>query len=178
MKIDLPPENAIPLLRQRKAARPIVLRRVMEHIRHRLKRGPHGLLELRPGLTPQEAGAFPEALDMLVQAGEIAAMGHGVYIAVPWMPVTRPVTPDTDRDLVLSAAALMERPTAQMMGDWLGMTPRKIQGVLCDLEKSGDLILNEGTRSYTLTSPALRAQIRKGARDRVFADVGEAAVPA
>lgn len=145
---------------------------VMQHVRAALGRGPHGVLELRMGLSAREAGALPVVLSDMAQAGEIAALGHSVYARVPWMPATRPVMPSPLEDLVL--AGLTRHDTPDQLGAWLGIAPSAIREAIGALEQAGLVEECQGrTRRgcYRLVSARMAAHIRRGAADRVFTDV-------
>lgn len=145
---------------------------VMQHVRAALMRGPHGVLELRAGLGAREAGALPVVLTDMVQAGEIAALGHCVYARVPWMPATRPVTPAPLEDLVL--AGLTRHDTPRQLAEWLGVSFAAVEATINALEQAG---LVEECRAktrrgcYRLVSSRMAGHIRRGAVERIFADV-------
>ncbi|MBB2169987.1 hypothetical protein HLH36_16815 [Gluconacetobacter aggeris] len=146
--------------------------RVMCHVRRALDRGPHGLLELRAGLSAEEAGAFPVVLADMVRAGEITALGHSIYVRVPWMPATRPVTSTPVQDLVL--AALTRHGTPDTLATWLGLTQEAVKAALAALERAGLVQESFGrTRRghWRIVSQRMASHIRRGAQDRVFADV-------
>ncbi|MBB2199791.1 DNA glycosylase AlkZ-like family protein [Gluconacetobacter dulcium] len=146
--------------------------RVMLHIRDALYRGPHGVLELRAGLSAEEAGALPVVLSDMVRAGEITALGHSVYARVPWMPATRPVTSTPIQDLVF--AALTRHGTPEMLATWLGLTQESVKAALGALERAGLVQESYGrTRRghWRIVSQRMASHIRRGAQDRVFADV-------
>jgi len=144
----------------------------MQHIRAALLRGPHGVLELRAGLSAEEAGALPVVLSDLARAGEIAALGHSVYARVPWMPMSRPVRTSPVEDLVFAALTYQETPVS--IAVWLGLPLDTVRSALAALEQAGLVEeRDDPTRRnhYRILSSRMAGHVRRGAVDRVFADV-------
>ena len=118
-------------------------------------------------------GAFHVMLEEMVRAGEIASIGHGVYVQVPWMPQTVPVEASPLADLVLATLADTTRPghTVAQLAQALALTHAQVQAALASLETMGLIEPGRGAGQYRPASPRMAAHIRRGARERVFADV-------
>ncbi|MFT9298053.1 MAG: helix-turn-helix domain-containing protein [Gluconobacter sp.] len=145
---------------------------VLQHVRTCLNRGPYNVLELRANLTPEQAGALPDALVTLAKAGEIAALGHSVYARVPWMPATRTVVTSPIHDLVF--ASLTEHETAGEIAPWLGLKVAVVREALEALEQAGlieERLDPRRPNRYRIVSPHMAKHIRQGAQDRTFTDI-------
>ena len=158
------------------AAQHQVCTRVMQQIRTALRRNPHSILELHQQLAREDAGALTAALNEMLQAGEIAPLGHGVYARVPWMPAMRPVQATPIQDLVFAALAHCNHPPT--IATRLGMPIDRVKQTLSELEHAGlaEPYIGPSRRGrYYIASPLLAKHLRRGATGRVFADVSNVA---
>ena len=148
--------------------------RVIRHIRQALRLGPHSILELRDGIAEADLGALPSAMHALLNAGEVAPLGHCVYARVPWMPQMRPVKADPIRDLVLATIASLNRPSVDNIATSLGLSTETVAGAITELQQLGLVEEYKGTKlngRYRCTSPRMGEHVRRGARGRVFTDI-------
>ncbi|QEO18921.1 MarR family transcriptional regulator [Acetobacter vaccinii] len=160
-------------------ARAMARHTVRAHIRECLQRGPHAVLELRRDIPLPMLGAFHVILEEMVHAGEIASIGHGVYVQVPWMPQTIPVQASPLADLVLATLADTTKPghTVAQLAQALALTHAQVHAALASLETMGLIEPGRGAGQYRPASPRMASHIRRGARERVFADVASHEAP-
>lgn len=165
--------NALPFAALSKEDQHEARLRVIRHIRQALRLGPHSVLELREGIAAADFGALPSSMDALLNAGEVAPLGHCVYARVPWMPQMRPVKANPVRDLVLATLASITQPSANNIATSLDLPLETVTEAITELQQLGLVEEYKGTYlsgRYRCTSPRMGEHVRRGARGRVFAD--------
>lgn len=173
--------NALPFAALSKPDQHAAFLRVIRHIRQALRLGPHNILELRDGIADADLGALPSAMDALLNAGEVAPLGHCVYTRVPWMPQMHPVNAAPVRDLVLASIARLTQPSANNIATHLGLPIETVDEAITELQQLGLVEQFNGRKlrgRYRCTSPRMAGQVRRGARGRVFTDVITPEIPA
>lgn len=144
-------------------------RDVRQEVMAILRKGPITLGEIRAALDPQNASALLSVLTLMVNAGEVASLGHSVYTLVPWCQAAKPVAAEPLTDLVFNAVALYRK--ASQIIAWLGLPEPTVRGTLEALRDTGFVHYNWKSDDYTITRPAVARLIRKGASERVFVDL-------
>lgn len=151
-------------------------REIITTVRDALKRSPHTALELRARVPVEMRGAFPVVLRDLVNAGEVASLGHSVYAAVPWVPQTRAVRADVTADLIIGVLSSERRAganAAELAGDLL-ISVTQISAALMALEGAGLICEGKLSGHYRMLSRRMAMEVRQGASGRIFADVRHA----
>ncbi|MCE2576737.1 hypothetical protein [Komagataeibacter sp. FNDCR2] len=163
----------VPYARMNEKDRELARGMILAHVRNALVAGPHAVLELRKGLPVEALGAFPIVLDEMVEAGEIASMGHSVYARVPWMPATRKVVASPVKDMVFAALSELAREGSlpEELAENLVLPLKTVQRALVDLEGEGMIHESRIPGRYRPVSRRMASHVRRGAAGRVFADV-------
>lgn len=144
-------------------------RDVRQEVMAILRKGPITLGEIRAALDPQNASALLSVLTLMVNAGEVASLGHSVYTLVPWCQAAKSVAAEPLTDLVFNAVALY-RKTSQIIA-WLGLPEATVRSALEALQDTGFIHYNWRYDEYTITRPIVARSLRKGASERVFVDL-------
>lgn len=149
------------------------MKAILRIVRDALQRGPHTALELRAGVPRELQGAFPAVLETMITAGEVAAVGHSVYIKVPWMPQTRRVEGNAARDLILGtlSTSMKSGATADELSHELFVPLAQVRLALTALENAGLIHETHHAGRYRMLSLRQAQHVRRGAAGRFFADV-------
>lgn len=163
----------VPYARMNETDRERARGQILAHVRNALVAGPHAVLELRKGLPAEILGAFPVVLGEMVEAGEIASMGHSVYARVPWMPATRKVVASPVKDMVFAALSELARAGSlpSELAEKLVLPVREVERALEALEGEGVVHESRIPGRYRPVSRRMASHVRRGAAGRVFADV-------
>lgn len=151
-------------------------RAIMIAVRDALQKSPHTALELRACVPAEMKGAFPVVLRSLLDAGEVASLGHSVYAAVPWMPQTSAVRADVTADLIIGVLSSERRAGADAaeLADDLLLPLTQIRAALAELEEAGLICEAKASGHYRMISRRMAMEVRHGASGRIFADVRHA----
>ena len=135
---------------------------------------PMTVMALRLTLDDEVAGALVATLDDLVAAGEIAAIGHGAYIRVPWGPEMRPVVAapllDTVHGALIHLAARMRRKSCSVgvISNFLGLSLQDVALSLQNLEISGLVSFNDANGEWEPVGTAATRRARKGIEEGIL----------
>ncbi|MFT8371545.1 hypothetical protein [Acetobacter syzygii] len=166
-------EKVIPYTCMSQTQRDEAQRVILTTVRDTLRKGPNSAIELRSRIPTQHLGAFHVVLECMIQAGEVASIGHSIYAQVPWMPATRPVQADAVMDIVFGALSktIKVGATAVELASDLTLPKDVVRKALSTLESSGLIRETRQKQRYRLVSTRMAQHVRQGASGRIFADV-------